>query len=97
MTTAFITVWDSYTNETSQHYLPIDFGTQTDPLINKGREKYLIHEAICKETGEDPRDWNIVHEFRPSNQGPDFPHDALVIILMNKNKDVSTYAVCWHF
>lgn len=97
MTTAFVTVWDSVTNETSQHYVPIDFGTQNDPLINKGREKYLIHEAVCAETQEDPKDWQILQEFRPSNQGPDWPTDVLVIILANKNKDISTYAVRWHF
>lgn len=97
MTTAFVTVWDSVTNETSQHYVAIDFGTQKDPIINKGREKYLIHEAVCSETQEDPTDWQILQEFRPSNQGPDWPTDVLVIILANKNKDISTYAVCWHF
>jgi hypothetical protein len=89
---AYITVWDSYTNDVSQHYLPVTIPSATipgnpNPVIFKASMGKAIHEAICADTQEPLDDWEVV-DTREVVDG------IYVITLTNKTKtDVSTYSV----
>ena len=89
---AYITVWDSYTNGVSQHYLPVTIPSATipgnpTPVIFKASMGKAIHEAICADTGEPLDDWEVV-DTREVVEG------VCVIALISRTKlDVSTYSV----
>lgn len=87
---AYVTVWDSYTNDVSQHYLPIKIPQAKIPVIFKGSMGQAVHEAFCASMeGEELDDWEVVKsEEVIENSG------LYVVTLINKEgTDISTYSV----
>lgn len=88
----YITVWDSYTNDVSQHYLPVVIPSATipgnpNPVIFKASMGKAVHEAICADTGEPLDDWRVT-DTREVVEG------VFVITLISKTgTDASTYSV----
>lgn len=92
---AYVTVWDSYTNDVSQHYLPIKIPQATipgnpTPVLFKSSMGRAVHEAFCASMeGEELDDWKVVKsEEVIDNSG------LYVVTLINKEgTDISTYSV----
>lgn len=89
---AYVTCWDSYTNDASQHYLSIaiphaNIPGNPEPVVFRHQIGQAVHEALCEETGESLDDWKVTDCREP------LPGLFVVTLINKENTDVSTYSV----
>lgn len=98
MPTAFITTWDSYRNQTQQHYLPINFREAkipSGPIVLHAYTAEVVRDAVAKVEEFDPAKWQVANVYKPDDE-------HLVISLKedplpNHSPSFKTLCVRWHF
>ena len=96
MSTMFVTVWDSYTNDVEQHYVEVTYGDHDDATIKRGRTPIIVHERICALMGRDPKEYELASIIRPLDNAAQ-ETGVLVCVVKHHDVEISTYSCLWHF
>lgn len=91
-----VTVWDSYTNGVEQLYIPVDFGEQTDPTINKYRVPKIVHDRVCEHMDRDPAEYTISQEIRPMDNHAQ-ETGTLIMLVAHHGVETTTYSCRWQW
>lgn len=89
---AYVTVWNSYTNDTSKHYLGIAIpevrlpGNGT-PVVFRSQIGQKVHEAVAAELKESPDLWRVVSSEEP------VPDHFGITMINPEGTDMRVYSV----
>lgn len=88
---AYVTMWDSATNQSSQYYSPVGIPTVKIPgsgtvVVFRSQIAEQIHKAVSGQRNEDPALWKVV-----SSAEPVFEHFAVTLV-NEAGTDMRTYS-----
>ena len=92
----YVTVWNSYTNEVEQLYVPVDLGDQTDPAINRGRVPRIVHDWVCAYMEWNPKEYTISQEIRPLDKNAQ-ETSVIIMVISHHDVEVITYSCRWQW
>jgi hypothetical protein len=105
MPTAFITVWDSFTNSEEKLYVEVDFRKWSAPsgkeIVLHAYTAEVIRDVVCANSRHgvkpwqvetDPRAWSVRNVHKPDDE-----HLFVVVESTRRAGRFQSYAVRWHY